>query len=85
MNFTDIVGDIVEILVSGISGLAQGIGSGINTAVTELFITTTGEGASATHSLSVAGGIIVTFGAIALAVSLTTFVTKWLFSLGARD
>ena len=81
MNFTDIVGDIVEILVSGISGLAQGIGSGINTAVTSLFITSS-EGQS---SLSVAGGIIVTFGAIALAVSLSCFVTKWLFSLGARD
>lgn len=80
-----IVGEIVDILVAGIVDLGQGIGQGINTAVTSLFITTTGEGASATQHLSVAGGIICVFGAISLAVGLTTFITRWLFSLGARN
>lgn len=76
-----IVGEIVDILTAGIVDLGQGIGTGINSAVTSLFITTT-EG---TQSLSVAGGIIVVFAAISLAVGLTTFITKWLFSLGARN
>lgn len=76
-----IVGEIVDILVAGIVDLGEGIGTGINSAVTSLFITTS-EGVS---SLSVAGGIIVVFAAISLAVGLTTFITKWLFSLGARN
>lgn len=76
-----IVSDMISILTSGITDLASGIGSGINTMVTSLFIDTTGT----TQTLSVAGGIIMAFAAIALAVGLTTFVTKWLMSLGARN
>lgn len=73
--------EIVEILVSGISGLAQGIGSGLNDMATSLFLT--GEGDA--QKLSTFGGIVAIFGGIALAVGLTTLVTKWIMSLGARN
>lgn len=80
-----ILTEIVNILVGGITGMAEGIGSGLNQMATSLFITTTGEGASATQTLSTFGGIVAIFGGIALAVGLTTLVTKWIMSLGARN
>lgn len=45
-----------------------------------VFIDNTGE----TPKLSMFGGIIAIFGGIALAVGLTTLVTKFIMSLGAR-
>lgn len=74
--------EIVEILVSGISGLAQGIGSGLNEMVTNLFLV---QGENGVSTLSTFGGVVAIFGGIALAVGLTTLVTKWIMSLGARN
>ena len=76
-----ILQEICEILVGGLTSLGTGIGSGINNAVQELFIVT-GEGGAQT--LSTFGIVIAIFGGIALAVGLTTLVTKWIMSLGAR-
>ena len=76
-----ILQEICEILVGGLTSLGTGIGSGINNAVQNLFITT-GEGGAQT--LSTFGIVIAIFGGIALAVGLTTLVTKWIMSLGAR-
>lgn len=78
---TTILGQIVEILVGGLTGMASGIGSGLNAMVQDLFITTT-EG---TSSLSTFGIVVVIFAGVSLAVSLTTLVTKWIMSLGARN
>lgn len=78
---TTILGQIVEILVGGLTGMASGIGSGLNAMVQDLFITTT-EG---TSSLSTFGVVVVIFAGVSLAVSLTTLVTKWIMSLGARN
>lgn len=47
-----------------------------------LFIT---EGTGGAKTLSTFGGIVAVFGGIALAVGLTTLVTKWIMSLGARN
>lgn len=82
---TSILSEIVEILVGGITGMAEGIGSGLNQMATSLFITTTGTGSEATQTLSTFGGIVAIFGGIALAVGLTTLVTKWIMSLGGRN
>lgn len=46
-----------------------------------LFLDKTGE----TPQLSMFGGIIAIFAGIALAVGLTTLVTKFIMSLGARN
>ena len=73
-----VLAEIVEILVAGISGLASGIGEGLNTMVTSLFVTAEGK-------LSTFGGVVAIFAGIGLAVGLTTLVTKWIMSLGARN
>lgn len=78
---TTILGEIVDILVGGLTGMASGIGQGLNAMVQDLFITTT-EGAS---HLSTFGVVVVIFAGISLAVGLTTLVTKWIMSLGARN
>ena len=78
---TTILGEIIDILVGGLTNMGQGIGSGLNTMVTSLFITTT-EG---TQHLSIFGGVVAIFGGIALAVGLTTLVTKFIMSLGGRN
>ena len=74
---TAVLQEIVQILVAGISALAEGIGSGLNDMATALFLD--GE------KLSTFGGITAIFGGIGFAVGLTTLVTKWIMSLGARN
>lgn len=80
----NIVGEIVQILVSGITGLAQGIGSGLNDMAQALFLSGSGT-ESSPYTLSTFGAIVAVFAGIALAVGLTTLVTKWIMSLGARN
>ena len=76
--------EIIAILVAGITTLGQGIGQGLQTVVTSVFLT--GEGTQASpYALSTFGGIVALFGGIALAVGLTTLVVKWIMSLGARN
>lgn len=82
---TSILGQIVEILVGGLTSMAQGIGSGLNEMVTSLFITTTTVEGVSTYSLSAFGSVVAIFGGIALAVGLTTLVTKFIMSLGGRN
>lgn len=76
--------EIVRILVDGIQGMASGIATGLNTMATALFVTGAGTEADP-YTLSVFGGIVAVFAGIALAVGLTTLVTKWIMSLGARN
>lgn len=76
-----VLGEIIEILVSGLQDMARGIAGGLNAMVTDLFLTTT-EG---TTHLSTFGGVVAIFAGISLAVGLTTLVTKWIMSLGARN
>lgn len=78
---TGVLSEIVQILVGGITQMASGIGSGLNTMVTSLFIDNSGT----TSTLSTFGGVVAIFGGIALAVGLTTLVTKWVMSLGGRN
>ena len=76
-----ILGEITQILVGGLTDMASGIGQGLNAMVTDLFITTS-EGVS---HLSTFGVVVVVFAGVSLAVGLTTLVTKWIMSLGARN
>lgn len=79
-----ILSEIVSILVGGLQSMASGIATGLNTMATSLFVT--GEGTtSSPYQLSVFGGIVAVFAGIALAVGLTTLVTKWIMSLGGRN
>lgn len=79
---TNLLTEIIQLLVGGISEMGKGIGAGLNNAVTSMFLTTNGTGESATTSLSVFGGIVVIFAAIALAVGLTKLVYHFVTNLG---
>lgn len=76
---TSIVTQIVEILTSGIGGVATGIGSGLGTLVENIFLV---EGTNGSE-LSVFGGVIVVFAGISLAIGLSKWVVNWVTSLGA--
>lgn len=75
---TAILQEMISILVGGITGIATGIGSGIQDLVSNLFLTGTGE----TLALSTFGGITLVFAGIALAIGLCRFVMNFLTSLG---
>lgn len=81
MTGTEIVSAIVEILVSAITGIAQGVGEGFSTLVQSIFMTGTGE----SQTLSTFGIVIIVFAAISLAIGLCRWVVQFLTSLGARN
>ena len=70
--------EIITLLTSGITQMASGIGSGLKALVTDIFLDTTGN----STALSTFGGVIVIFGAIALAIGLSKFIVNWLTSWG---
>lgn len=72
--------EIITLLVSGVSQVATGIGSGLNALVTNIFLETpTG---STSPQLSTFGGIIIVFAGIALAIGLCRWVVNFVTSLG---
>lgn len=81
MTGVQILQAIIEILVGGISGVATGIGSGLSTLATSIFLTGTGE----SQTLSTFGVLIVCFAGISLAVGLCRWVVNFVTSLGARN
>lgn len=76
---SNIVTEMIDILVSGITGIAQGVGNGLSTLATSIFLET-GEGGA--QSLSVFGGLILAFAGISLAIGLCRLVFYWVTSLG---
>ncbi len=73
--------EIIGLLTSGISGIASGIGGGLQQLVTQIFLTGTGTEQDP-YKLSVYGGVIIVFAGVALAVGLSRFVVNWVSSLG---
>ena len=80
MEGTAIVTAIIEILVSGISGIATGVGSGLSTLAQSIFFSTAEGG-----GLSVLGTCIIVFAAISLGLSLCRWVLNFFTSLGQRN
>ena len=72
--------EIISLLVGGIQGIASGVGSGLSTLATSIFLTGTGD----TQKLSAFGGIIVVFAGISLAIGLCRLVVMWVSSLGGH-
>lgn len=70
--------EIVSLLTGGITGIATGIGKGLQDLVSSIFLTGTGEG----QTLSTFGAITIVFGGVALAIGLSRFVLRFLTSLG---
>lgn len=78
---TSIVTEIISILTSGITGIAQGIGQGLQTLASSVFLTTTDNGTT----LSTFGVLIVVFAGIGLAIGLSRLVVHWLSTLGSSN
>lgn len=70
--------EIISLLTAGLSQMATGIGGGMSAFVTSIFLDTSGS----TTALSVTGGIIVVFAAIALSIGLGRLIANYLFGLG---
>lgn len=78
MTGVAILEEIITILVGGITGIAEGIGAGLSTLATAIFLS--GEGEATT--ISVFGTLIVVFAGVALAINLSKFVVNWLSGFG---
>lgn len=75
-----ILQEIITLLTSGITQVASGVGAGLTSLVSNIFITT---GTGGAQTLSTFGGIIVVFAGISLAIGLCRWVVNFLTSLGA--
>lgn len=75
-NGVGVLGSITSILTGGIFGLGQGVGSGLSTLTSSVFINN--------GSLSTFGIFVVVFSAIAFAIGLCRLVVYWLGSLGGK-
>lgn len=76
---TEILKQIIEILVGGITGIASGIGSGLTALAQSIFL------GSEPGTLTVFGGLVVVFAGISLAIGLCRWVVNWITSLGSRN
>ena len=84
MTGTQILSEIISILVGGISGIATGIGNGLKALVDAVFFTTTGTGTDAVTTMSTFGIMVCVFAGIGLAIGLSRLVVRWLSTLGGR-
>lgn len=76
-----IMSSIVTLLTDGITGIAEGVGKGLSTLASSIFLT--GEGSAQT--LSVFGNLVVIFAGVSLAIGLSRWVLNFVTSLGARN
>ena len=82
MTGVQIMQSVIEILVGGITQVAQGIGSGLSTLAKSVFLTSAGDGQ---ETLSTFGVLIIVFAGISLAIGLSRWVVNFVASLGARN
>lgn len=80
MTGTALVTAIVEIIVSGLTGIGEGIGLALSSMASSIFLAS-GEAAG----LSVFGTLIIVFAAISLGFTLTRWVLNFITSLGNRN
>ena len=73
---SELLTQIIQILVSGIQGIATGVGGGLQTLATSIFISPEG------NALSLFGGLVVVFAGIALAIGLCRWFMNFVTSLG---
>lgn len=81
---SEILTEIINLLVAGITSLATGIGTGLKSLVESIFLSGTGTTESP-YKLSTFGGIVVIFAGVALAFGLCRWVMNFITSLGASN
>lgn len=72
-----LLGTIIEVIVSGITNVAGGIGTGLSSLASSIFL--------AEGSLSVFGALIVIFAGISLAFGLCRWCLGFITSFGQRN
>lgn len=75
-----ILSEIIQLMVGGITGIAQGVGTGLSTLAESVFLTGTD-----TKTLSTFGALVVIFAGISLAIGLCRWVVNFVTSLGQRN
>lgn len=75
---TNVLQDIIEILMSGLEEVGSGIASALTSTMSNFFVETV-DGA---QQLSTAGGIVIVFVGLSLALSLSYLAINYIFSLG---
>ena len=73
---------IVEILVVGITKVANGIGAELSTLVQDIMVSGSGTTESP-YALTTFGTIVVVFAGIGLALGLCRLIVHWITTLGA--
>lgn len=76
-----ILTEIISLLTGGITGVASGIGQGLSTLASAVFLDTTGDN----PVLSVFGGLVIVFAGISLALTLCRWIVNFVTSLGQRN
>ena len=76
----DALTDFIRILVGGISQMASGIGTGVQEAVTKLFLATNESGTIT--GLSTFGGVTAIFAGVSLAVGFISLIFYWIQNIG---
>lgn len=77
----DILADIIEILIGGISDFGSGLASGINGFVKSLFLEYNAT-SGAYEGLSTFGIITIAFMGLALAIGITRWVVRFVRNRG---
>lgn len=77
-----ILQEMITLLTGGITGIAEGVGSGLQALATNMFLDTTQP---ESPTLSAFGGLVVIFGGVSLAIGLCRLVFHFITSLGARN
>lgn len=70
---------IVDLLTSGITGIASGIGQGLQALVQNVFLT---EATGGGFELSTFGTVTIIFAGVSLAIGLSTLIFNWVTGLG---
>lgn len=76
-----VLNELIDLLIGGISGIAGGIGSGLQSLASEMFLKTSESGDPT--GLSIFGGLVAVFGGISLAIGLSRLIFNWVSSLGS--
>lgn len=78
MTAQQILQEIISIITGGISGVATGIGQGLSTLASNIFLTGTGEN----QTISTFGILVLVFAGVALALGLCRLVVKFITGFG---
>lgn len=73
---------IIQILVGGLSEMATGLGKGLNDLVTNLFVKVGTEGS---QTLTTFGTVVIVFAGVGLAIGLSRWVVNFITSFGSRN